>query len=178
MTRLPATRELRQSVPAPARPRWSGRVLRVAAGAAVVLGVAGLADGQARNPLFERTTNPSVVSQQVQLALPSALRGLELLTARGSDPVSLEQAVSSIDDTYKYLRAAQESSELINNRAKYPDPTRQVQMTRMWGVRLELLECLKQRGHIVQQSPEAISTCTEHLTEGIRRLRVLLAIMP
>jgi hypothetical protein len=51
-------------------------------------------------------------------------------------------------------------------------------MTRMWGVRLELLECLKQRGHIVQQSPEAISTCTEHLTEGIRRLRVLLAIMP
>ena len=87
-------------------------VLFAAVAAAIVLPTWSEVAAQARNPLFEQTTSPAVISQQVRFALPSAERGLQLLTS-GGDPAQLALAVQSIDDTYKYLRAAQESTNLM-----------------------------------------------------------------
>ena len=129
------------------------------------------------NPYFNQTTEPAVISQQVRFALPSAQRGLALLTG-GGDPGQLTMAVQSIDDTYKYLRAAQESTELLERRAKFPDPLANLEIQRMWEIRLHMMACTGQAGHIVKQNQEAIAACAQHLTEGIRKLRVLLAIIP
>jgi len=132
---------------------------------------------QQANPMFSRTRQPSVIVQQVRLALPSAERGLELLTS-GGDPDQLARAVESIGDTYKYLRAAAESTQDLARSAKFPDPLAEMKIARMWEIRLHMLACTGQAGHIVKQDPEMIRMCTEHLTEGIRKLRVLQALVP
>ncbi len=132
---------------------------------------------QQQDPLFNRTTDPAIISKQAHLALPTAERGLQLLTS-ASDSSQLAQAVEAIDHTYRYLRAAQESTEQLIHLSKYPDPLMPIQTQRMWQIRLHMLACTNQAGHIIKQNQEMIHMCTEHLTEGIRQLRTLLAIMP
>ena len=157
-----------------------GRVLLAAVGMAAVLSTppeVAAQPAQARNPLFERTTSPAVISLQVHAALPSAEKGLQLLTS-GGGPEQLALAIKSIDDTYRFLRAAQESKNIMVGQAKFPDPIAQVEMSQMWEIRKHMLFCTGQAGHIVNQNPELIEQCAGHVTEGIRRLRVLLAIMP
>ena len=152
-------------------------VIFAAVAAAVVLPTWSEVAAQARNPLFEQTTNPAVISQQVRVALPSAERGLQLLTS-GGGPEQLALAVQSLEDTYKYLRAAQESTNLLVARAKFPDPMAQMEMKQMWEIRKHMMFCTGQAGHIVNQNQEVIEQCAGRVTEGIRQLRVLLAIMP
>ena len=113
----------------------------------------------------------------MRFALPSAERGLQLLTS-GGGPEQLALAVQSLDDTYRYLRAAQESTDLLVGRAKFPDPMAQMQMKQMWEIRKHMMFCTGQAGHIVNQNQELIAECAGHVTEGVRQLRVLLAIMP
>jgi hypothetical protein len=152
-------------------------VLFAAVAAAIVLPTWSEVAAQTRNPLFEQTTSPAVISQQVRFALPSAERGLQLLTS-GGGPEQLALAVQSLDDTYKYLRAAQESTNLLVGRAKFPDPMAQMEMKQMWEIRKHMMFCTGQAGHIVNQNQEVIEQCAGRVTEGIRQLRVLLAIMP
>ena len=132
---------------------------------------------QQTNPLFNRTRQPSVIVQQVRLALPSAERGLELLTS-GGDSAQLARAVESIADTYKYLRAASESTEDLMHHTKNPDPLAEMKVARMWEIRRHMLACTDQAGHIVKQDQGIITMCSEHLAQGIRKLRVLQAVMP
>lgn len=131
----------------------------------------------ANNALFEHTTSPAIISQQVRMALPSLERAVRLLN-RNAEPAQLEEACQAILDTYKYLRAAQESTDLLTRRQKFPDPSAQMEMKRMWQIRTHMLACTAQSGHIVKQNQEMIDMCAEHLSEGIRQLRVLLVIMP
>jgi hypothetical protein len=152
-------------------------VLFAAVAAAMVLPTCSKVAAQARNPLFEQTASPAVISQQVRIALPSAERGLQLLTS-GGGPEQLALAVQSLEDTYKYLRAAQESTNLLVARAKFPDPMAQLEMKQMWEIRKHMMFCTGQAGHIVSQNQELIDQCAGHVTEGIRQLRVLLATMP
>ncbi len=135
------------------------------------------APGQTRNPLFEQTSSREVISQQVRMALPSLERGLQLLN-RDAEPAQLEQACQAILDTYKYLRAAQESTDLLVRRSKMPDPLAQMEMKYMWDIRMHMVACTVQTGHIVKQNQEMIDMCAGHLTQGMSQLRVLLAIMP
>jgi hypothetical protein len=137
----------------------------------------GYAAAQQTNPLFSRTRQPSVISQQVRLALPSAERGLELLTS-GGDSTQLARAVEAISDTYKYLRAASESTEDLMREAKFSDPLAEMKVARMWEIRRHMLACTNQAGHIVKQDQEILSMCADNLTEGIRKLRILQVVMP
>jgi hypothetical protein len=132
---------------------------------------------QQTNPLFSRTRQPSVIVEQVRRALPSAERGLALLASNG-DPTQLERAVEAISDTYKYLRAASESTEDLMRASKFPDPLAEMKVARMWEIRRHMMACTGQAGHIVRQDQEMIRMCAEHVTEGIRKLRVLQAVMP
>jgi hypothetical protein len=111
------------------------------------------------------------------MALPSAERGLQLLSGDAA-PAQLERACDAILDTYKYLRAAQESTDLLVRRSHFPDPLAAIEMKQMWDIRMHMLACTNQTGHIVNQNQEMITMCTEHLTKGIHQLRVLLATMP
>jgi len=130
-----------------------------------------------RNPLFNTTTDQTIISEQVHLALPSAKPGLQLLTSAG-DSTQLAVAAESIDDTYEYLRAAQESTQLLIRLSKFPDPLMPMQIECMWQIRIHMLAWTNQAGHITNQNQEMIKMCTEHLLVGIRQLRTLLAIMP
>jgi hypothetical protein len=133
---------------------------------------------QQQNPLFNITTDRAIISQQVHLALPSAERGLQLLPS-GGDSGQLAVAVESIGDTYKYLRAAQESTQQLIRLSKFPDPLMPMEIERMWQIRVHMRACTNQGGHIIKQNQEEmINMCTQHLIEGIRQLRTLLAIMP
>ena len=154
-----------------------GLVLLAAAGIAIVLAMRPEVMAQTRNPLFGHTTSPAVISEQVRLALPSAERGLQLLTS-GGDPAQLALGIKSLDESYRYLRAAQESTDLMARRAKFPDPLAQVEMKQMWAVREHMLFCTGQAGHIVNQNQELTEQCVRHVIEGIRQLRVLVATRP
>jgi hypothetical protein len=143
----------------------------------LVLCWSGYPAAQQTNPLFSRTRQPSVISQQVRLALPSAERGLDLLTS-GGDPTQLARAVEAISNTYKYLRAASESTEDLMRDTKFPDPLAEMKVARMWEIRRHMLACTNQTSQIVKQDQEILNMCTEQLTQGIRKLRILQAVMP
>lgn len=152
-------------------------VLLVAVALAIALSIRPELMAQTRNPLFGHTSSPAVISQQIRLALPSAERGLQLLTS-GGDPTQLALGVKSLDETYRYLRAAQESTDLLVRRSKFPDPIAQMEMKQMWEIREHMLFCTGQAGHIVNQNQEMIEQCVRRVIEGIRQLRVLVAIRP
>lgn len=156
--------------------RWARWFAVFWGGAVVLLLWAGSVLAQDANEFFNRTRDPAGVSQRVRLALPAAERGLALLTS--GDPSQLAPAVESIRDTYKYLRAAQESTADLERWSKFPDPLAEMKIARMWTVRKHTLACTLQAGHIINQSPEMISMCAREMTEGVRELRVLLAVMP
>jgi hypothetical protein len=153
------------------------KALTLAISFALLVGPSPQLMAQTRNPLFEQTSSPAVISQQVRLALPSAERGLQLLTG-GGDASQLALAVEAIGNTYKYLRAAQESTDLLVRRSKFPDPLAQIEMKKMWDIRMHMLACTNQAGHILKQDQEMITMCAQHVTEGIRQLRILVATLP
>jgi hypothetical protein len=124
--------------------------------------------------MFNHTADPKVVTAQVRSALPTAIEGLELLVAGGDT----RRAVSSINDTYRYLRAAEESILLIQRNAKYPDPLAPVYAKRMWEVRAHMLKCLDIRESLTPDNPENVAKCVDELIEGIRKLRILVTILP
>jgi hypothetical protein len=127
--------------------------------------------------MFRHTSDPRVIGVQVRSALPAAIDGLEGLV-NATDNQKMQRAMTSINNTYRYLRAAQESTVLISRRAKYPDPLAPVYANRMWEVRAHMLKCLDISNAITPENPENVAMCADELTQGIRKLRILIAIMP
>ncbi len=127
--------------------------------------------------LFNHTFDRKVVTVQVRSALPTAVDGLERLVT-ATDVRQAQQAMVSIRNTYRYLRAAQESITLIHQQAKYPDPLAPVYAKRMWEVRAHLLKCLDTRDTLTPDNPESVAMCADELTEGIRKLRILVTLLP
>lgn len=143
------------------------------------LSTAAPVQAQAGRPvdLFNHTFDRKVITVQVRSALPTAIDGLERLVT-ATDVREAQQAVTLINNTYRYLRAAQESILLMHQQAKYPDPLAPVYAKRMWEVRAHLLKCLDTSGTLTPENPESVAMCAEELTEGIRKLRILVAIFP
>lgn len=163
------------------RTRHLGRGLTVLGGlliSAMSLSTASIVEAQRGQPdLFNHTTDTRVVTEQVRSALPTAIEGLERLVT-ATDSQGTLRAVTSISDTYRYLRAAQESMTLIHQHAKYPDPLSPVYANRIWEVRVHLLKCLDIRQSLTSDNPENVAKCADELTEGIRKLRILVTILP
>lgn len=159
-----------------AGPTGRAVVLALSVGVAALLGDAARVEAQHQNPLFNMTGDPSIISRQIRLALPSAVRGLELLTS-GGDAAEVGEAVQSIGDSYRYLRPAQESKESLMRRSTIRDPLVELETQRMWQIRRHMLACMNGQ-HIVNQNEAVITNCAGHLVEGIRQLRVLVAVTP
>jgi hypothetical protein len=135
------------------------------------------ANSQSGNPLFEVSRDPKLISVRVRLALPSLQRALQLITNPDAAD-SMAQAVQSTMDGYSYLRAAQESGQMLLGLTKYPDPLLALHKDKIWQVRLHLLKCLELRGHLLEHRSESISVCTEHLDAAVNKLEILLMTLP
>lgn len=139
--------------------------------------VAGGAAAQPADAMLRDTTDQRIIEKQVKLALAPAERGYELLAASTS-PAQTDVAVQSLKTAYKYLRAAQQGSQMIVDQAKFPDPMLKLRMDRIWAVRSRLLNCVDNQPHLDDPDGAAKAWCLEGLAEGIRRLRVLTVALP
>ena len=126
-----------------------------------------------KDPLFGITNDPAKIQTQLQLAVPELEKGLRLLQS-SSDPDQLNLALDALFDSYRYLRAAQESSDQINNHKRFPDPMVQLRNQRVWRVRSHLIKC---RASFAPNS-EGIAMCTEEASAALRELRIILQVFP
>lgn len=132
----------------------------------------GLAAAQERS-YFGWTTDPKVVAKQIQLSLPAAQRGLELLQAATTD-TQITVAVASIFDAYRYLRAAQESSENIEAYAKVKDPMVPFRNARILQIRDQLRWCREHREELLRRDQEATAQCQSNVMKAIHDLQIVV----
>jgi hypothetical protein len=125
------------------------------------------------DPLFGHTNDPAAIQTQLRLAVPQLEKGLRLLQS-SSDPDQISVALDALFDSYRYLRAAQESSDNLNNNSRFPDPMVQLRNQRVWRVRSHLIKC---RSGFVPGS-EGIAMCTEEASAALRELRIILQVFP
>lgn len=126
------------------------------------------------SPLFYLTTDPSTIRTQIQMALPALERGLQILQS-SPDPDQAKKGAGALYDSYRYLRAAQESSSQLNNKRKFPDPVVEIRNDRIWQVRSHLIKC---NGSFVPTNPDSIAMCAEEAAAAIRELRLILQVFP
>lgn len=138
---------------------------------------AGGAAAQSPDLMLRDTTDERIIEKQVKLALAPAERGYELLGAARS-PAEADAAVQSLRTAYKYLRAAQQGSQMIADQSKVPNPMLKLRMDRIWAVRSRLLNCVDNQPHLADPEGSARAWCMEGLSEAIRRLRVLTVALP
>jgi hypothetical protein len=126
--------------------------------------------------LFRRSRDPKIIRGQIRAALPSLERGYALLIS-STDPESTATAVNLLHETYRYLRAAQESSEVLESISKFPDPLVGLQNRQLGEIRDRLLGCWSNRTHLAE--PGLIRTnCVDGLGPSLRKLRVIVASLP
>lgn len=131
---------------------------------------------QQDDAMFRRTRDPKIIREQIKAALPTLERGYELLIS-STDPVPTATAVNLLHDTYRYLRAAQESSEVLQSISKFPDPLIRLQNRQLDEIRDRLLACWSNRTHLAE--PGLIRTnCVDGLPPSIRKLRIIVATLP
>jgi hypothetical protein len=142
-------------------------------GVAMILAMGAPVGAQERNPLFSGTRDPNVIKSQLQHGLASLERSVRLLQG-ATDPAQAATGVDALREAYKYLRAAQESSERLNRSRKFPDPAVQVRDNRVSQVRDHLLNC----SSAFTPDQEGIAMCTNEATAALRTLRVTLEVFP
>lgn len=140
------------------------------------LPLAGTASAQQDEAMFRRTRDPKVISMQIKAALPTLERGYAMLIST-TELEPTEAAVNLLHDTYRYLRAAQESSEVLESISKFPDPVVALRNRKILDVRDRLLRCWSNRTHLTDPGPIR-SGCIEGLQVGLRNLRVMVATLP
>jgi hypothetical protein len=143
----------------------------------LALGVTGNALAQADQGLFQLTRDPKVIALQIRSALAPAERGLQVIS-RSADQGSVDAAVKSIRESYRYLRAAQQGSEMALSRSSFPDPLMRLRNDHIWQIRLRLLKCVDNGPRLTDADGAFRAICIESLTEGIRRLHVLVMTLP
>lgn len=143
------------------------------AGTAMLSSLEGSAQ-ERTNPLFNLTTDPATIRTQMQRALPALERGVQILQA-SPDAAAATKGVEALYDSYRYLRAAQESSAQLNNHRKFPDPVVDLRNERVWKVRTRLIKC---HGNFVPTSEGSIAMCAEEAAAALRELRVIFQVFP
>lgn len=143
---------------------------------AVTVGLDGTpSEAQRReNPLFGLTSDPSTIRTQMQMALPALERGAQILHS-APDATLAVKGVEALTDSYKFLRAAQESSTLLNNNRKYPDPVVELRNDRIWKVRTRLIRC---HSSFVPGNENSVALCAEEADAALRELKIILQVFP
>lgn len=136
-----------------------------------------LTTAQPAEGLFQPVKNEMIIAEQMRLALPQAIRGFQLLAA-SADAEHTNAGVQALSDSYRYLRAAQQGSEMVYNYGKFPDPLLKIRIDRLWQIRLRLLKCVDNKGYLTDPADPIRAQCLEGLPEGIQRLRLLVGTLP
>ena len=164
-----ATRIVRSA----SRSGFLGTALAVLLGAGVPM----TASAQHADSMFTPVRSEVVIAEQMRMALPQAVRGFNLLAA-GADSEHTEAGVQALYNSYRLLRAAQQGSEMVYNYARFPDPMLKFRMDRLWEVRVSLLKCVDNKGHLSDAADPIRVQCLEGLPVGIHRLKVLVGTLP
>ena len=127
--------------------------------------------------MFEPHRNERIIAEQVRLALPPAVRGYQMLSA-AADEEEEAGAVRVLYESYRYLRAAQQGSEMVYTSSKIRDPFLKLRIQRVWDIRVSLLHCIDHKGHLLEAANPTRSTCLDGLPVGIKKLRLLVETTP
>jgi hypothetical protein len=134
-----------------------------------------LVSAQSDDRLFRNHFDPTVIATQIRRALPVFEEGLALLTS-STDPEPTAAAVTLLNDAYRYLRAAQQSSEAMQRRVTIPDPLIDLRNRQIMRVRDGLATCVNNRFYL--SDPGRIrDNCLDGLFRGVRTLRVIVATL-
>lgn len=129
------------------------------------------------NPMFHWSPDKRVIARQIEAALPAAERGLRELETASSES-QIAAAIESIFDSYRYLRAAEESGRHVEGRAPVKDPLATLRYDRISSVRVRLRWCRDNQQHLLAQEADYTTRCIDGLTSAIRDLRVVVATLP
>jgi len=148
----------------------------------LVMSLVGLVSGarpsaaQSEDPLTKNSKDPKRIALQIKSALPMVERGYSILSAT-NEPEPTGAAVQLLLKSYRYLRAAYQSNDLILSISRVPDPLLEIQNQQIMFVRLRLLDCTGNRQYISDSGP-ARTKCLEGLVAGLRTLRTVAAVLP
>jgi hypothetical protein len=131
---------------------------------------------QSNDPLTKNTKDPKIIATQIKSALPLAERGFAMLNT-SMDPQPTESAVELLLTSYRYLRAAYQSNDLILSTSKVPDPLLELENKQIMYVRQRLLDCTGNRQYLTDTG-RIRTTCIEGLALGLRTLRTLAVTLP
>ncbi len=129
------------------------------------------------NPAFRWSPDKRVIAKQIEAALPAAEKGYQQLQTATSE-AQIAAAIESIFDSYRYLRAAEESGRNVEGRAADKDPLAMLRYDHISNVRLRLRWCRDNRTQLLAQDQEYTNRCLEGLVQAIRELRLVVTVLP
>jgi hypothetical protein len=143
---------------------------------ATLLGGAHPALAQREDPLLKNSKDPKKIALQIRTALPLYEDGYRTLYGT-MEPEPTETAVRSLLKSYRLLRAAYLSNDLILSVSKVPDPMLEIQNQQIMFVRNRLLDCTGHREYLTVSGPRR-TKCLDGLATGLRYLRTVTATLP
>jgi hypothetical protein len=126
------------------------------------------------HPLIRPTKDVIVIAAQARAALPPLQQGVAMMTP-AQDVEGLKASLENVRAAYRYLRIAQENTELLIKVSRYPDPMLVFQKEQMRAVRAHLLRC---RNNVLLGDARVLAICAENLAQALRKLQVLLPTLP
>jgi hypothetical protein len=132
---------------------------------------------QPAEALFRDSLDEKVIASQVHMAVPAYRRGHQMLTA-ATDQTETAAAIRVLFESYRFLRAAQQGSEMVRAHVKFPDPLIQLRIDRLWQIRVRLLKCIDTVERLNDPGDPARAECLAGLPDGYRQLQVLSAMLP
>ena len=155
------------------------RLAQWSVGLGLLAAVAGgfAAPGGAQPDPFRDAADERVIANQVHSAVPPFRRGHQMLLA-ATDQTEISAAIKVLFESYRYLRAAQQGSEMVRNHVKFPDPLINMRIDRLWEIRSRLLKCIDTAPRLSDPADPAREACLAGLPEGYRQLRMLSAMLP
>ncbi|MGH7414256.1 MAG: hypothetical protein ACREKJ_08650 [Candidatus Rokuibacteriota bacterium] len=159
-----------------ARHPVAARVARLVLAGVCLLWMSAALSAQPDDRLFRNHFDPTIIAMQIRMALPVFERGLGLLST-STDPEPTAAAVTLLNDAYRYLRAAQQSSEAMQRRVTVPDPLIDLRNKQIMRVRDGLATCVNNRFYLADPG-QIRENCLDGLSRGIRTLRVIVVTLP
>ncbi|MGH7299621.1 MAG: hypothetical protein ACREKQ_12725 [Candidatus Rokuibacteriota bacterium] len=141
----------------------------------LALGATPLA-AQSRDPLTKNSKDPRKIATQIKSALPLVEQGYSMLNASMA-PEPTQGAVELLLRSYRYLRAAYQSNNLILSTSRVPDPLLELENKQINYVRDRLLDCTGNRQYLTDTN-RIRDECIEGLAAGLRTLRMLAVTLP
>ena len=117
------------------------------------------------------------ISERINMALPEARRGLQILQGAGGDQEQILRATAALYTSYKHLRWAQERSENLQSDSAFADPLVKIRNNRVQQIRDRLRFCRDNEGLMVKQDSETTASCLQGLVEAVRSLELVVATM-